>query len=140
MQGTANVDFVIFPPRWMVAEHTFRLPYFHRNVMSEFMGLIFGQYDAKEEGFMPGGASLHNCMSAHGPDADAFEKASDADLKPQRYENTLAFMFESRYVIRPTKFAMETEALQQDYSDCWQGLKKNFDSGELESFLQPQLT
>jgi homogentisate 1,2-dioxygenase len=138
-RGVANVDFVIFPPRWMVAEHTFRPPYFHRNVMSEFMGLIFGQYDAKEEGFTPGGASLHNCMSAHGPDADAFEKASDADLKPQRYENTLAFMFESRYVIRPTKFAMETDALQKDYFDCWQGLKKNFDARELESFLQPQL-
>jgi homogentisate 1,2-dioxygenase len=138
-QGMANVDFVIFPPRWMVAEHTFRLPYYHRNVMSEFMGLIFGQYDAKEEGFTPGGASLHNCMSAHGPDADAFEKARDADLKPQRYENTLAFMFESRYVIRPTKFAMETEALQKDYSDCWQGLKKHFDARELEVVLQPQL-
>jgi homogentisate 1,2-dioxygenase len=138
-QGVANVDFVIFPPRWIVAEHTFRPPYFHRNVMSEFMGLIFGQYDAKEEGFMPGGASLHNCMSAHGPDADAFEKASGAELKPQRYENTLAFMFESRYVIRPTKFAMETEALQKDYFDCWQGLKKNFDSSKLEITIQPQL-
>jgi homogentisate 1,2-dioxygenase len=124
--GGANVDFVIFPPRWMVAEHTFRPPYFHRNVMSEFMGLIFGQYDAKEEGFTPGGASLHNCMSAHGPDADAFEKASNADLKPQRYEDTLAFMFESRFVFRPTKFAMETEALQTDYFECWQGLKKHF--------------
>jgi homogentisate 1,2-dioxygenase len=138
-QGMANVDFVIFPPRWMVTEHTFRLPYYHRNVMSEFMGLIFGQYDAKEEGFTPGGASLHNCMSAHGPDADAFEKARDADLKPQRYENTLAFMFESRYVIRPTKFAMETEKLQKDYIDCWQGLKKNFDSREVDVILQPQL-
>jgi homogentisate 1,2-dioxygenase len=124
--GTANVDFVIFPPRWMVAEHTFRPPYFHRNVMSEFMGLIFGQYDAKEEGFVPGGASLHNCMSAHGPDADAFEKASNADLKPQRYKDTLAFMFETRFVLRPTKFAMETQALQTDYFECWQGLKKHF--------------
>ncbi len=124
--GTANVDFVIFPPRWVVAEHTFRPPYFHRNVMSEFMGLIFGQYDAKAAGFTPGGASLHNCMSGHGPDAGAFEKAGDAELKPQRYENTLAFMFETRYVIRPTKFAMETIALQKDYSECWQGLKKNF--------------
>jgi homogentisate 1,2-dioxygenase len=124
--GTANVDFVIFPPRWMVAERTFRPPWFHRNVMSEFMGLIFGQYDAKEEGFTPGGASLHNCMSAHGPDADAFEKASNAELKPQRYEDTLAFMFETRLVICPTKFAMETEALQTDYFECWQGLKKHF--------------
>jgi len=124
--GTANVDFVIFPPRWMVAEHTFRPPWFHRNVMSEFMGLVYGQYDAKPEGFVPGGASLHNCMSAHGPDAEAFEKASNAELKPQRYDDTLAFMFESRYVIRPTKFAMETTALQRDYFECWQGLKKNF--------------
>jgi homogentisate 1,2-dioxygenase len=124
--GTANVDFVIFPPRWMVAEHTFRLPYFHRNVMSEFMGLIFGRYDAKAEGFVPGGASLHNCMSAHGPDAEAFEKASNADLKPERYEKTLAFMFETRFVIRPTEFAMETASLQKDYFECWQGLKKHF--------------
>jgi len=131
--GTANVDFVIFPPRWMVAEHTFRPPWFHRNVMSEFMGLVVGEYDAKPAkgesgGFVPGGASLHNCMSAHGPDRDAFENASNADLKPQRYENTLAFMFESRYVIRPTKFAMETPALQRNYFECWQGLKKHFNS------------
>lgn len=124
--GTANCDFVIFPARWMVAEHTFRPPYFHRNVMNEYMGLICGVYDAKKTGFVPGGASLHNCMSGHGPDADTFEKASHADLTPQRYENTLAFMFESHSVIRPTKFAMETLALQRDYFECWQGLKKNF--------------
>lgn len=124
--GTANCDFVIFPARWVVAEHTFRPPYFHRNVMNEYMGLIFGQYDAKETGFMPGGGSLHNCMSGHGPDADTFEKASQAALKPQRYENTLAFMFESRSVICPTKFAIETPTLQRDYFECWQGLKKNF--------------
>ena len=124
--GTANCDFVIFPARWMVAEHTFRPPYFHRTVMSEYMGLICGVYDAKETGFIPGGASLHNCMSGHGPDADTFEKASNAALTPHRYENTLAFMFESRSVIRPTRFAMETPALQPDYFECWQGLKKNF--------------
>ena len=124
--GTANCDFVIFPARWMVAEHTFRPPYFHRNVMNEYMGLICGVYDAKEKGFVPGGASLHNCMSAHGPDADTFAKASAAELTPQRYENTLAFMFESCSVIRPTKFAMETPALQSDYFECWQGLKKKF--------------
>lgn len=124
--GTANCDFVIFPSRWVVAEHTFRPPYFHRNVMNEYMGLIFGVYDAKEQGFVPGGASLHNCMSGHGPDADTFEKASHAELAPQRYENTLAFMFESRAVLCPTKFAMETVALQRDYFDCWQGLKKQF--------------
>lgn len=120
ISGTANCDFVIFPPRWMVAEHTFRPPYFHRNVMSEFMGLIFGRYDAKQEGFVPGGASLHNCMSGHGPDVDTFESASNADLAPQRYENTLAFMFETRYVLRPSRFAMETPALQKDYWKCWQ--------------------
>ena len=124
--GTANADFVIFPPRWMVAEHTFRPPWFHRNVMSEFMGLIHGEYDAKPSGFLPGGASLHNCMSPHGPDAEAFEKASNAELSPKKYENTLAFMFESRYVLRTTAFALETDALQQDYWECWQGLPKNF--------------
>jgi homogentisate 1,2-dioxygenase len=129
--GTANVDFVIFPPRWVVAEHTFRPPWFHRNVMSEFMGLIFGEYDAKPTqgaggGFVPGGASLHNCMAGHGPDAAAFAQASQAELKPVKYENTLAFMFESRWVIRPTRFALETAALQQDYWQCWQGLQKQF--------------
>ncbi|HQR33826.1 MAG TPA: homogentisate 1,2-dioxygenase [Blastocatellia bacterium] len=124
--GTANCDFVIFPARWMVAEHTFRPPYFHRNVMNEYMGLICGVYDAKEKGFAPGGGSLHNCMSGHGPDADTFAKASAAELTPQRYENTLAFMFESRAVLCPTKFAMETPALQRDYFECWQSLKKNF--------------
>ena len=124
--GTANVDFVIFPPRWMVAEHTFRPPWFHRNVMSEFMGLVHGAYDAKAEGFAPGGASLHNCMSGHGPDAATYEKASRAALDPQKLENTLAFMFESRYVIRPTRFAVETPQRQKDYLDCWQGLTKHF--------------
>ncbi|QQS45006.1 MAG: homogentisate 1,2-dioxygenase [Acidobacteriota bacterium] len=122
--GTANCDFVIFPPRWMVAEHTFRPPYFHRNVMSEFMGLIFGRYDAKQEGFVPGGSSLHNCMSGHGPDLETFEAASRADLAPQRYENTLAFMFETRFVQRPTAFALETPALQNDYWKCWQKISR----------------
>jgi homogentisate 1,2-dioxygenase len=124
--GTANCDFVIFPDRWLVAENTFRPPWYHRNVMSEYMGLIYGQYDAKEEGFVPGGGSLHNQMSAHGPDLDAFEKATNADLKPQKLEGTLAFMFESRYIIRPTKYAMETSELQHEYSEVWQKLKKNF--------------
>jgi homogentisate 1,2-dioxygenase len=124
--GTANCDFVIFPPRWMVAEHTFRPPWFHRNFMNEFMGLIFGKYDAKEEGFVPGGASLHNCMSGHGPDADTFAKASTADLKPQFLGDTLAFMFETRFICRPTKYALDNAGLQHDYFECWQGLKKNF--------------
>lgn len=125
--GVANLDFVVFPPRWMVADDTFRPPWFHRNIMSEFMGLIKGTYDAKEKGFEPGGMSLHNCMTPHGPEAAVFEKASNADLKPERYDNTLAFMFESRYVMTPTKFAMESECRQRDYSQCWSDLKKNFD-------------
>ncbi len=124
--GTANADFVIFPPRWMVAEHTFRPPYFHRNFMNEYMGLIFGVYDAKAEGFEPGGGSLHNCMSAHGPDAATFERASSAKLEPQRIDDTLAFMFESRFVLRPTRFALEAPQLQRDYYRCWQGLDKHF--------------
>ncbi len=124
--GVANCDFVIFPDRWLVAENTFRPPWFHRNFMSEFMGLVFGQYDAKEEGFVPGGASLHNQMSAHGPDAEAFEKASNVKLEPQKLTGTLAFMFESRYIIRPTRFAMETAELQHEYFEVWQSLKKNF--------------
>ncbi len=124
--GVANCDFVIFPDRWLVGEDTFRPPWYHRNTMSEYMGLIYGQYDAKEEGFVPGGGSLHNQMSAHGPDLDAFEKASNADLKPQMLSGTMAFMFESRYIIRPTRFAMACAELQHEYSDVWQGLKKNF--------------
>ncbi|PUA16746.1 homogentisate 1,2-dioxygenase [Glaciimonas sp. PCH181] len=126
LAGTANVDFVIFPPRWMVAENTFRPPWFHRNIMSEYMGLIHGAYDAKAEGFAPGGGSLHNCMTGHGPDAATFEKASAATLAPHRIDNTLAFMFESRYVIHPTRFALDTPLLQKDYLTCWHGLKKNF--------------
>jgi homogentisate 1,2-dioxygenase len=124
--GTANCDFVIFPPRWLVAEHTFRPPWFHRNVMNEFMGLVRGAYDARAEGFVPGGMSLHNCMSGHGPDATTYERASTTDLKPQKIEDTLAFMFESRLPIRPTRFALETPALQRNYDACWQGLPKLF--------------
>ena len=124
--GTANCDFVIFPPRWMVAENTFRPPYFHRNIMNEYMGLIYGVYDAKSEGFVPGGGSLHNCMSGHGPDAATFEAATNAKLEPRYIADTLAFMFESRYVIRPTRFALETPLLQRDYWRCWNGLKKHF--------------
>jgi len=126
--GVANCDFVIFPERWLVMEDTFRPPWYHRNFMSEYMGLVYGQYDAKEEGFVPGGGSLHNQMTAHGPDEDAFEKASNSDLAPQKLGGTMAFMFESRYIIRPTKFAMESGTLQKDYFECWQGLKKQFGS------------
>ena len=124
--GTANCDFVVFPPRWLVAEHTFRPPWFHRNFMNEFMGLIAGEYDAKAEGFFPGGASLHNSMSGHGPDAETYERAVSAKLQPQFLGDTMAFMFETRFICRLTKYALETAALQQDYFECWQGLKKNF--------------
>ncbi|MBS1800567.1 MAG: homogentisate 1,2-dioxygenase [Acidobacteria bacterium] len=127
--GTANCDFAIFPPRWMVAEHTFRPPWFHRNLMNEFMGLVRGAYDAKAEGFLPGGASLHNCMAGHGPDAESFERATAAELKPQYLDNTLAFMFETQLVVRPTEFAMNTSILQHEYYECWQGLKRHFNSG-----------
>ena len=124
--GVANCDFVIFPPRWMVAEHTFRPPWFHRNMMSELMGLVRGVYDAKAEGFLPGGVSLHNCMQPHGPDVATFDKASNAQLVPHKQENTLAFMFESRYVFRPTKFALGAPQLQKDYDGVWDGFKKHF--------------
>jgi homogentisate 1,2-dioxygenase len=125
--GVSNLDFVIFPPRWLVAQDTFRPPWFHRNIASEFMGLIHGEYDAKAEGFSPGGASLHNSMSGHGPDAETFDKASAADLsKPNVIADTMAFMFETRAVIRPTAQALAAPDLQKDYWLCWQGLKKNF--------------
>lgn len=124
--GTANCDFVIFPPRWLVMENTFRPPWYHRNLMSEFMGLVYGEYDAKPGGFKPGGASLHNAMVPHGPDEEAFEKASSKDLKPQKLDHTLAFMFESRFRFIPTAFALQSAALDQDYADCWAGLKDHF--------------
>jgi len=124
--GIACADFVIFPPRWSVAEHTFRPPYYHRNCMSEFMGLIKGAYDAKK-GFVPGGASLHSCMIPHGPDAKTFEESSTAELKPVRYpDTTLAFMFESSYLVYLSQFALD-EKVDKEYHDCWQELKSNFD-------------
>jgi len=122
--GVANCDFVIFPPRWSVAEDTFRPPWFHRNVMSELMGLVHGVYDAKAEGFLPGGISIHNCMSAHGPDLSTYEKAISEKLEPHKIENTLAFMWESRYVFRPTAFAMSAPELQRDYDKVWDGFRK----------------
>ena len=125
--GTANLDFVIFPPRWLVAQHSFRPPWFHRNIASEFMGLVHGAYDAKAEGFAPGGCSLHNSMSGHGPDAETFDKASSADLtEPDRISDTMAFMFESRAVIRPTQQALDASHRQRDYQACWAGLRKQF--------------
>lgn len=124
--GVANLDFVIFPPRWLVAEHTFRPPWFHRNVMSEFMGLLYGQYDAKEKGFEPGGVSLHNCMSAHGPEQAVYAKATEGVLVPSRMAASLAFMFESRYIIVPTVHAMGLPQLQNDYLACWSGFTRQY--------------
>ena len=124
--GTANCDFVIFPPRWLVMEDTFRPPWYHRNMMSEFMGLVRGQYDAKPEGFKPGGISLHNSLVPHGPDADAFERATQAVLTPQKLDDTLAFMFESRWRFLPTGFALNCSALDAAYAECWVGLADRF--------------
>jgi len=126
VHGTANVDFVIFPPRWLVAENTFRPPWFHRNAMTELMGLVYGVYDAKAEGFMPGGASLHNRMSAHGPDAQTCEQASNAALAPHKIEDTMAFMFESRFTLSVSDHAMGTAELQSDYHEAWQTIPRRF--------------
>ena len=125
--GTANIDFVIFPERWAVAENTFRPPWYHMNIMSEFMGLIYGVYDAKPQGFTPGGISLHNMMLPHGPDREAFDHASNSELKPVKLTGTMAFMFETRYPQRVTKHAATSATLQDDYADCWKGLEKRFD-------------
>jgi homogentisate 1,2-dioxygenase len=125
--GTANIDFVLFSDRWMVAENTFRPPWYHLNVMSEFMGLVYGAYDAKPHGFVPGGMSLHNSMLPHGPDAEAFEKASNVKLEPHKQASTLAFMLETRFPQRVTRYAAEMAHLQDDYVDCWKGIKKHFD-------------
>ncbi|MGW0557614.1 homogentisate 1,2-dioxygenase [Streptomyces sp. NPDC002926] len=127
--GLAGVDFVVFAPRWLVGEDTFRPPYFHRNVMSEYMGLIEGAYDAKAEGFVPGGGSLHNMMSAHGPDRETFDRASAADLKPQKIDDGLAFMFETRWPVTATGQAMSAGHLQEDYDNVWQGLQRHWGSG-----------
>ena len=124
--GTANADFVIFPPRWLVGEDTFRPPWYHRNIMSEFMGLVYGVYDAKAEGFVPGGASLHNCFTSHGADRVTYEQASTADLKPHKIEDTLAFMFETRLPIVVTEQAMRAATLQSGYDDVWNGIERHF--------------
>ncbi len=129
--GVDAIDFVIFPPRILAMEHTFRPPWFHRNVASEFMGLIDGVYDAKAEGFRPGGASLHNCMTGHGPDAQTFDQASTADLaQPTRIRDTMAFMLETRAPLRPTRAALDSPQLQREYFRCWQGLRSNFDAAQ----------
>ena len=120
--GRANADFVLFPPRWMVAEDTFRPPWFHRNVMSEAMGLIQGAYDAKAEGFRPGGLSLHNLMAGHGPDVASWRGASEADLKPHKIDGAMAFMLESCWAYRPTPYALEHAQL--DYDAVWSDFPK----------------
>ncbi len=124
--GLANADFVIFPPRWLVGEDTFRPPWYHRNVMSEFMGLVRGVYDAKAEGFLPGGASLHNTFTSHGPDAQTYRRASTVELTPQKVDDTLAFMFETRWTLIPTAQALSAEHLQADYDAVWNGLTRQF--------------
>jgi homogentisate 1,2-dioxygenase len=124
--GLANVDFVVFAPRWLVGEDTFRPPWFHRNVMSEYMGLVSGAYDAKAAGFTPGGGSLHNTFASHGPDAETYARASTAELAPQKLEDTLAFMFESRWTIQPTRQAMDAPIRQRDYDAVWSGLERHF--------------
>ncbi|MFI1307799.1 homogentisate 1,2-dioxygenase [Streptomyces sioyaensis] len=127
--GLAGVDFVVFAPRWLVGEDTFRPPYFHRNVMTEYMGLIEGAYDAKaagEGGFVPGGGSLHNMMSAHGPDRETFDRASAAELQPHKVDDGLAFMFETRWPLTLTEQARDAGHLQHGYDDVWQGLQRHF--------------
>lgn len=126
--GVALLDFVIFPPRWLVAEHTFRPPYYHRNCMSEFMGLIYGGYEAKADGFLPGGASLHSCMTPHGPDTTTYEAtiARGNEAGPCRITNTMAFMFESYLIPRVCPWALESPFLDHEYYHCWIGLKSHF--------------
>ncbi|WEF24774.1 homogentisate 1,2-dioxygenase [Paracoccus sp. S3-43] len=126
-EGTANIDFVLFRERWMVAEHSFRPPWYHKNIMSELMGNIYGVYDAKPQGFAPGGISLHNCMLPHGPDRDAFEGASNAELRPEKLDNTMSFMFETRFPQHLTEFAAKEAPMQQEYMEVWQRLEKKFD-------------
>ncbi|NNC75863.1 MAG: homogentisate 1,2-dioxygenase, partial [Acidimicrobiia bacterium] len=125
--GMANIDFVIFADRWLVGEHTFRPPWYHSNIMSEFMGILYGVYDAKEEGFEPGGMSLHNMYFAHGPDHDAWMKATTSDLAPEKLSDTMSFMFETRYPLIPTAYASSIPALQDDYPSVWHALEKHFD-------------
>lgn len=121
---TALCDFVIFNPRWLVGENTFRPPYYHRNIMTEFMGNIYGTYDAKEEGFSPGAASLHSCMSGHGPEYAVFDKASNMELKPVKLDNTLSFMFETCYMLKVNKKTFENNLIDTNYNDCWKGFEK----------------
>ena len=125
-EGVANIDFVIFGDRWLVAEHTFRPPWYHKNIMSEFMGILYGTYDAKEEGFEPGGMSLHNSYFPHGPDHDAWTKATTGKQGPEKLSDTMSFMFETRYPLIPTGYAGSIPALQDDYPSVWHSLERHF--------------
>ena len=127
-EGTANIDFVLFRDRWMVAENTFRPPWYHKNIMSELMGNIHGVYDAKPDGFAPGGMSLHNMMLPHGPDNNAFEQASSEPMEPKYLANTMSFMFETRFPQHLTDFAANEAPMQDNYADCWADLSKRFNS------------
>ena len=127
IEGTANIDFVLFTERWMVAEDTFRPPWYHKNVMSELMGNIHGQYDAKLQGFVPGGISLHNMMLPHGPDMEAFDKATTGELQPVKLADTMSFMFETRFPQHLTPFAAKDAPLQDGYIECWGSIEKKFD-------------
>lgn len=124
--GVANLDFVIFPARWMVAEHSFRPPYFHRNAMSEFMGLIYGQYDAKNEEFAPGGASIHNAWVPHGPDRDTVLQQIDGKTQPEYFDKGLAFMLETCHIWQPTVSAFAHPSRQPHYQQCWQNMPRYF--------------
>ncbi|HSF85692.1 MAG TPA: homogentisate 1,2-dioxygenase [Acidimicrobiia bacterium] len=126
-EGVANIDFVVFADRWLVGEHTFRPPWYHKNIMSEFMGILYGVYDAKEEGFAPGGMSLHNMYFPHGPDHDAWLKATTSDLAPEKLADTMSFMFETRYPLIPTAYAGSIPALQDDYPSVWHSLERHFE-------------
>ncbi|KAJ9142343.1 Homogentisate-dioxygenase [Pleurostoma richardsiae] len=134
--GTAVADFVVFPPRWLVGEDTFRPPWYHRNNASEFMGLVAGGYDAKkggQGGFAPGGASLHNVMSGHGPDEESYEMAREAELRPAKVgAGSCAFMFESCLMVGVTDWGLRTcRKVQEGYSEeSWGGLKVHWKKPE----------
>lgn len=135
--GLANVDFVIFPPRWMVGENTFRPPWFHRNCMSEFMGLLTGSYDAKPDSFLPGASSVHNRFVPHGPDHQAVDRGTAQDTsKPERYGGTLAFMWETKLVWHPTEYAL-TELDDHTYPECWQGIQARFNASATPPEAEP---
>ncbi|KAL6399178.1 homogentisate 1,2-dioxygenase [Ilyonectria robusta] len=98
--------------------------------MSEFMGLVCGEYDAKAgKGFQAAGASLHNVMTSHGPDAATFEKASNAELKPVKVvDGNMAFMFESCLFLGVTEWGLKTcQKIQPEYNEeSWSDLKPHF--------------